>query len=215
MKSQIQVVLAVIVTAVVVGGGVYTWQQKEMAQFNKPVTQSTETKITKPDSKLTDLFDQAKNTKNEFAYLVTAEKLDGNWKMMVNNNHPDLDLEKFSLEYKSSPWGNLRYQTTDLTATDGGGPKDFQSTVIYYFCAGNYYCDEDEMKGMGFELRFWNAKFEGRAADPEFYLKDGGMFLKENEDYIVTYKPFKDSTNKEDPKISDAVGNLMKSFELY
>lgn len=221
MQSQASKILfSVILTAVIVGGGVYFWQHQEAAQITTPVAtvKDSEQLNIKPvtqESTSTDLFELAKNTKDEFTYLVSAPKLTGDWKMTINNNSGDYVL-RFSLKYKYSPWGELRYTKADLTATDGAPPVNGLSGVASYsFCAGQYYCDETNHKGMGFDLTFWNAKFIGRSADPKFYLKDGETFLKETDKYIVTYKPFTGSTANQQVKVDQEVSDLVSSFEIY
>jgi len=221
MESQTSKTLfAVILTSVIVGGGVYFWQHQETAQVTTPVAtvKDSEQLSIKPATQeptSTDLFESAKYTKDEFTYLVTAPKLTGDWKMTINNNFEDY-LLRFSLKYKYSPWGELRYTKTDLTATDGAPPVNGLSGVTSYgFCAGEYYCDETNHKGMGFDLTFWNAKFIGRSADPKFYLNDGETFLKETDKYIVTYKPFTGSPANQQAKIDQEISTLLSSFEIY
>jgi hypothetical protein len=170
-----KIVLAVIITAVVVGGGVYYWQQNEAPTTPTPVS--------------TDLFDMAKNSTNEFTYLVSAPKVDGDWKMILNDSY----LGKFSLEY-NYPWNELRYKSQDFKQVgmpgEGFTMKAIPGVKSYLFCAGMYYCDEYQRTGMGFELKFWDAEYLGREDNPQFYLEDGDILIKETDKYIITYKPF-------------------------
>lgn len=202
-SSTSKLIIAVVITAILVGSGVYLWQHPT-SRSGSPVVQPS-------SSASPSLFDSAKNTKDEFTYLVSAPTLGGDWKMTLNNNFEDFVL-RFSLTYKFSPWGAMAYKSTDLTATDASSPSSLPGVVSYSFCASQYYCDEINRKGMGFELTFWNATFSGRETDPTFYLERGDTFLKETDKYIVTYKAF---SNSPQATIDKEVSNLLKSFELY
>lgn len=209
MQSQTsKIVLAVVITAVVAGGGVYFWQNKDVGQnkIEEPVAKLAEQAVQKPDVK--DLFESAKESKNEFVYLVVAPKLNDEWRMVMKNM-----LVNFSFKYKSFPWGQLRYDESNLTDTDGDpGENGLPGFLSYKFCAGAYYCDMEKGAGMGFHITFWNAKYAQRSKNPDFYLRDGEKFLKETDRYVVTYKPFSDSSSI---NVDGEVENLIGSLEIY
>ncbi|MCX6734813.1 MAG: hypothetical protein NTZ25_02775 [Candidatus Peregrinibacteria bacterium] len=223
MKSQIlKYLLVIILSAGIAGGGVYYWQQSEgkKGEDNKEA-KTTEEKLLKEEVKepakevtkespASDLFELAKTTKDEFTYIVSSSKLNGDWKVVVNNNFKNLPM-RFSFKYQGiSPWGEIRYIKSDLTASDGAAFTDLQGISSYRFCAGNYYCDDTKNEGMGFNLTFWNSKFKGKVADPKFYLKNGGTLFKETDNYIITYKPFTGDKN-----VEKEVANIMSTFEIF
>lgn len=220
-KIALAIVLTAIVVGGVVGGGVYYWQNKAVVQgvtptatVNQPQQAASESATKAPPPQ--NLFELAKNTDDEFTYLISAPKLTGDWKMTVNHNFKSY-VQRFAFTYKYSPWGEMRYFSTDLTATDGAGLNELPGVTSYSFCASQYACDEIKHQGMGFDLTFWNAKFLGRAKDPKFYLKGGEIFLKETDTSIVTYKPFTYKPLSYPPQsdIEKEAAKLMSSFELY
>lgn len=217
MRSQIpKFVLVIAITVLVVGGGVYFWQNQKLIEVVNSVNSQSSVQapvVQQPIS--SDVFEIAKKSDDEFMYLVSAPKIGDDWRMLVSNTFTDFVL-RFSLKYKFSPWGEMSYKKYDLTATDGAPPLNGLSGYSHYvFCAGNYYCDAEKRSGMGFELTFWNAKFIGRVADPKFYAKNGEIFLKETDQYIVTYKPFSDSVATQKAHIETEVATLIQTLEVY
>jgi|GEM_PF-6763441 len=208
MKSLLKIVFHLVVISAIVAGGIfYYFQYKE----NTLLIASLKKQIQDQKSVSTDLFDLTKTTKDEFTYLVSAPKVNGDWKMIVNDSF----IVPFSFTYKFSPWSQMRYAVSDLTATDGPVPAHgFKGLVSYAFCAGNYYCNEEKREGMGFNLTFWDAKYINREKEPNFYIENGEKLLKETDKYIVTYKPFSSSFSP-DPNIDKEITKLMSSFEIY
>ncbi len=224
MQPQVsKIILAVLITAVVVGSSVYYWQNQNSTQINnyssvaKNSEQASSTSVVQ-GAISTDLFDLAKNSKNEFTYLVSAPKLDGDVKMLLKNNYRGYDIS-FSFTYSLNPWGSLRYVKHDLSASDGASFEDLPAINSYSFCAAGYSCDEQEHKGMGFDMTFWNAKFNGRSEDPKFYLGNGETFLRETDKYIVTYKPFIFKPfygdNRDQDNVNKEVEKIVNSIEVY
>lgn len=221
MKSQVlKYFLAIILSAGIAGGGVYYWQQNEGEEVKTVEAKDSEEKSTKEESKevketpnqtsASDLFELVKGTKDEFSFLVSHPKSGGDWKVIVNNNFENLPM-RFAFTYKSnSPWGEIRYKKSDLTASDGASFTDLQGVASYEFCAGEYYCDDIKREGMGFELTFWNNKYSGKTKDPKFYLKNGDILFKETDNYIITYKPFAKATD-----VDKEVANIMSTFEIF
>lgn len=210
MQSQVlKYLLAIILSAGIAGGGVYYWQQSEVEGIEEKPEKEVIKEVTK-ESPASDLFELAKTTKDEFAYVVSSSKLNGDWKVVVNNNFESLPM-RFSFKYQGiSPWGEIRYTKSDLTSSDGAAFNELQGISSYDFCAGNYHCDDTKNEGMGFNLTFWNAEYKGKATDPKFYLKDGETLFKETDKYIITYKPF---TGAKD--VEKEVANIMSTFEIF
>lgn len=224
MQSQmLKILLAIILSAGIAGGGVYYWQQgefkngeevkevKTVEDKTSKVEEKTEKEIVKEFTS-TGLYELAKATKDNFTFLVSHPNSDSNWKVLVSNNFEDMPM-RFSFNYKSaSPWREIRYNKTDLTASDGASLEDLQGITGYRFCAGEYYCDSLKHEGMGFDLTFWNGKYKGKTADPKFYLKNGDILFKETDNFIITYKPF---TNSSQAEVDKEVANLMSTFETF
>jgi hypothetical protein len=201
-------IITVVVTALLAGGGVYYWQ-RPVEPVNAPVEDISDTEYVE-ETEVIDLVDLAAGSDNDFVYLISAESLNSDWKMVLKNSF----IGTFTLDYKFSPWGAMRYIAIDLSAHDGNpGPHGLSGKVAYHFCAGQYYCSLSEKDGMGFTLTFWDAKYTGRSDDPEFYAKNGDILLMETDENIVTYKPFKDSSNNQE--VSGRVEDLLTTFELH
>lgn len=154
-----------------------------------------------------EISELVKQSANDFTFLVSAPKWNGEWTVVLNN---PINNHGFSFQYpRSSPWEQIRYQFSDLTATDGA--RSFAALKAigqYRFCAGEYYCDDQKRDGMGFTLTIWNASYEGKDKKPEFYLEEGNILLTQTDKYIITYKPFSST----DTKVKTEVESLMKTF---
>jgi len=169
-----------------------------------------------------DLFEAAKNTSDSFTYLVSSPNVD-DWKIILKDSF----IGAFTFQSKFADyWTDMRYASADLTATDGASFEQLRGLVSYDFCASQYYCDEQKHEGMGFNLTFWNAKYSGLAENPDFYLEDGNVFIKQTDEYIATYKPFTsnlcayttvgdEKCEKDQAELDQAVVKLFESFETF
>lgn len=199
--------LTILITAVIVGGGVYMWQnqtnnEQQLPQETQPETVSEETQEISTPTQESDVVEVAKNSDTEFLYLVSSPSYENTTAVLKDY------LLSFSLEYPYNEWRQLYFSEADLTASGGGDPNRFDGLVTYDFCAGLYFCDMTEKEGRGFQLKVWNATYPGRDENPDFYSEDGETIVVETDDIIVTYKPY-DGQN-----VVEAAAELFESFEL-
>jgi len=188
--------LTILITGVIVGGGVYFWQNQShnMQQFSQEVCMPVQTG---------DIIETAKISGGDFLYLVSSSSSKDTTAVLRDS------LLSFSLKYLYNEWGSLYFLKTDLTASDGAvDPNYFDGFAIYDFCAGSSFCDMAKEDGQGFQLKVWNANYSGRDKNPNFYTKDGETLVIETDNIIVTYKPYKGWD------VAVAVAKLFKSFEL-
>lgn len=189
----------VIITALLSGGSVYVWQNN-----NQKLDDGTVDK-----AQTTDLFEAVKNSTDPFTYLISKPVIGENFKAIIN----DSQLFRFAFEYNDRPWYHLSFASDEYGGTDGDpGPHGLPWFRKYEFCA-TFNCDLQKMEGMGFELTFWDPQYTGGVGDPEFYLHydkflTGDILVLETDDYIVTYRPFKDADSEELEK-------LFQNFTLY
>ncbi|PIQ79072.1 hypothetical protein COV81_03250 [Candidatus Peregrinibacteria bacterium CG11_big_fil_rev_8_21_14_0_20_41_10] len=202
MNSSLKLILAVVITAVIASGGVYIWQQNQTLDVQQ-------TEVVAEPTVVPSLLETAKNSKDDFIFLVSAPKFDSDWQLLLSNG----TLGRLTFNFKLTPWGQMRYKVVDLTATGGGVPENgLAGQVAYEFCAGQYYCNLEKNDGMGFTVTLWNAKFIGRADNPEFYLQTGQKLLAETANSIITYKPF--TSDNVQAKVNEEVDKLIGTFEF-
>jgi hypothetical protein len=200
--------LTILITAIVVGGGVYIWQnqpintQQQILQDAQPKVINDVAPVVAPASGNTDIAEIAKTSNSDFLYLVSSPSLK-NTQMVLKDFYGT-----FSFEYPWNEWREMYFVPSDLTASGGGDPNRFDEFYKYNFCAGSSYCDMTKQEGRGFEMQIWNANYPGRKDDPNFFTKSGEILVKETDKIIITYKPYKGQDTTE------ATAKLFESFEL-
>ncbi len=199
--------LTILITAIIVGGGVYFWQNQpsdthQLPQESQQEAVSEETQEISTPTQESNVVEVAKNSDTEFIYLVSSPSYENTTVILKDY------LVSFSLEYPYNEWRQLYFSETDLTASDGGESNRFEGLVTYDFCSGLYFCDMNEKEGRGFQLKVWNATYPGRDENPDFYSEDGETMVVETDDIIVTYKPYNGQNVAED------AAKLFESFEL-
>lgn len=192
MKVQTKkIVLAVLVTAFISGGGVYLWQKQSNNRSAENVAE---------------ILKKSENKDFEFSYLVSSPSLKET-NLVLRDYFVD-----FSLQYPWNDWRQMNFITTDLTASDGGFKlEDATGLQTFDFCAGSYFCDPDKKEGKGFQIQIWNANYAGRKADPNFFKKKGEVLVKETDKVIITYTPYKGGQGWD---VSKDVARLFESFEI-
>ena len=175
-------------------------------------------------SQATDLIQAVKDSSNAFTYIATADKIGGSWKILIKSP----DTGTFSFNYsgqEGNNWGAMRYLYSDLTASDSGAPlSGFSHIGIYSFCAANYDCDERTRTGMGFQLDFWNAKYNN-PSDPGYYPNSGETIVLKTDKFVIGYQPYapvgcagqnaqQNYCTDQQKQITSAVDTLFKSFKF-
>lgn len=139
MNSSLKLILAVVITAVIASGGVYIWQQNQTLDVQQ-------TEVVAEPTVVPSLLETAKNSKDDFIFLVSAPKFDSDWQLLLSNG----TLGRLTFNFKLTPWGQMRYKVVDLTATGGGVPENgLAGQVAYEFCAGQYYCNLEKKRWYG------------------------------------------------------------------
>ena len=198
-------ILTVVITAILVGGGVYFWQNQtysgqQLPKSNSPEAVSQEIpKVTSPEISV---VETAKKSESKFLYLVSSPSLEKTQVILKDF------YGNFSFEYPWNEWREMYFSTSDLTASGGGDGNRFSEFYTYDFCAGSYGCDMTKQEGRGFEMQIWNATYPGRKDDPNFFKKNGEVFVKETDKIIITYKPYKGQN------VAEAAAKLFESFKL-
>lgn len=199
--------VTILITTIVVGGGVYFWQNQpvdtqQLSQENTLEFVSEDAQAVNRPTENNDVVEVAKNSSAEFLYLVSSPSYKETTAVLKDY------LLSFSLKYPYNEWRQLYFFSSDLTASGGGNSNRFDGLVTYDFCAGSYFCDMTEKKGRGFQLKVWNATYPDRDENPDFYSEDGEIMVVETDDIIVTYKPY------DEQNIAEAAAKLFESFEL-
>lgn len=166
-------------------------RQKQEALMQEPAYESK-----------SDFISSAKESYDAFMYVVSSPNYEETELVLRDA------LISFALKYDYNDWGKMYFSDIDLSATDGANKYEIVAFVAYEFCTGNYYCDQREKKGKGFELTLWNAEYEGRTDNPDFYLENGETLVTESGALIITYKPYEGTGTEE------AVKTLFESFEM-
>ena len=144
--------------------------------------------------------------------LVEQSTRNGNWTVTVNFPETILadNAPSFSLQYPpESPWGLMRVEHVDATATDGPGADGILTpyTSFFTFRASNYYASGND--GMTFDIStaYKPIYLENLNTPGNVYQLNNDILIGEDNDWVYLYR-YKNN----DAEVRSEVDLLLKSF---
>ena len=175
-------------------------------------TQDHDTTDADPDT--TPLMMETTPNDDLHGVLVEQSTRNGNWHVHVQ--YPSSILAEhapaFSLEYPpSAPWGLMRVEHLDATATDAPGPGADRFITpylsIFTLRASNYYASANEGMTFDISVALKDKYYEDLSKPGNVYALNDDLFLGEDGNWVYLYR-----YKNDDLQVRAAVDELLLSF---
>ncbi len=197
-KNLLPVLLAVIITAVVVGGGMYLWQT---SQESLPTTENEVVEETSTRPETESIISETQ--KSDFALSIDQAAL-GESVVTIRDTYNE--GAGFSLQFPSS-WGLVNVTKHNLTDSGGGNPPQRASYTFTSEFRANHYLEVI--------ISYATEK------DSSLVTQQNRIFVAEDDTYYYNYNPstrfcVEDGKCKEDEveEINAEIQEIIDSFEL-